>query len=72
MVDRTEELKTRVEAKRAELDAELKRLKADAQGSMNDRAEALKDKLAELNRILGEGWDRLSDKTVERLNEWLK
>jgi hypothetical protein len=72
MVDRTEELKSRVEAKRAELETQLKQQKADAQGAMNDQVEVLERKLGDLNEMLREGWERVSDKTVQRLNDWLK
>jgi LPS O-antigen subunit length determinant protein (WzzB/FepE family) len=72
MVDRTDELKSRVEAKRAEVEAELKRKRADAQGATNDQIEALERKLGELDANLKEGWDNLSQEVVERLNRWLK
>lgn len=72
MIDRTDELKSRIEAKRSELEAQLKRLKADAQGTMNDQAEALESKLSQLSDMLKGGWENITEQTARRLNEWLE
>ncbi len=72
MVDRTTELKNRIEARRSELESRLKRLKANTQGAVNDEVENLEVKLSRLDDILKEGWERISQESVQRLNEWLK
>ena len=71
-MDRTAELKSRIEARRKQLEADLARAKADAQGRLNDTGEAIEKKLASLTEALAGGWEKLSDATVDRLNEWLK
>jgi len=71
MADRSEELKSRVEAKQAELESQLKQFKADTQGAVNDQVEAVQTKLSELNEMVKDGWERLSEDTVQRLNDWL-
>jgi hypothetical protein len=72
MVDRTTELKSRVQARRSELEARLKQLRADTQGAVNDEMENLETRLSRLDDILKDGWERISQETVHRLNEWLK
>lgn len=68
----TSELKTRIEAKRAQLEAELKRLKSDAQGKGNEAIKAIEARLAEVNASVKEGWHNVSEEVAGKLNSWLK
>jgi hypothetical protein len=72
VVNRTEELKHRVLAKKAELQKQLELIKAEAHGSKTDEVERIEKKLTDLNDSLKEGWDNLSEQAVKRLNDWLK
>lgn len=71
-MNRTEELKSRIEAKRKQLEADLAKAKADAQGKSNDAVEAMERKLQELGNLLRSGWDSISDDATAKLNAWLK
>lgn len=66
------ELKSLVEAKRKQLEADLAKAKADAHGNANDQAEKIAHKLEELKSQLGDGWDNLSESAAKNLNDWLK
>lgn len=72
MTNKSIELRHRVEARKKELEANLERAKADAQGEVSETVERIQHKLNELNDHLKEGWDNLSDAVADRLNEWLK
>lgn len=72
MVNRTKELKYRLEEKRKEIEKELVRAIADAQGEKNDRIEKLENKLNELKESLKINWDNLTENAVNKLNELLK
>ena len=67
-----DELKTRVEAKRKELQARAKELRADSQKHGRETLEKVENKLKELDRMLRDGWDNVSETTSAKLNEWLK
>ena len=66
------ELKTRVEAKKKKLEAELLENKADAQGATSDAVRSIKAKLAELEKLLSDGWETLSDAVRDKLAKWLR
>ncbi len=68
----TEELKLRVHAKQDELKSKLKTFAADATASASDQKKTTQSKLQELEQHLKDGWDKLSDATAAKLNEWLK
>ncbi len=72
MVNRTKELKYRLEEKRKEIEKELVRAIADAQGEKNDLIEKLENKLNELKESLKINWDNLTENAVNKLNELLK
>ena len=72
MTDRTAELKSRVEAKKKHIEARLAEVKAEAHGSKNDTVEKLEEQLATVDSLVRQGWDDLSEKTVDKLNDWLK
>lgn len=66
------ELKSRVEAKKKQLEADLAKAKANAHGDANEAEAAIKSKLEELNSYLGDGWDNFSESVAKKLNNWLK
>ena len=66
------ELRNRVEAKKKRLEAEILEKKADAQGATTDAVRALKAKLNELEKLIGDGWDDLSEAVQRKLTEWLR
>ena len=72
MMNKTEELKDRVEAKRHELLAKLNELKADARAEAQEQHHRVREKLSELERTLKDGWDKVSNDVAAKLNEWLK
>ncbi|MBD3257419.1 hypothetical protein GF377_03220 [candidate division GN15 bacterium] len=72
MTDRKEELKHRVMARKHELQEKLELVKAEAHGTANDETERLKSKLQQLDDIVKNGWDNLSESAAEKLNAWLK
>ena len=70
--DRTNELKARIEAKKKELEQNVAQLKADAHGAKNDQIEEMEARLKELNQLIKDGWDNISEAAVVKLNAWLK
>jgi len=66
------ELKSRIEAKKKQLEADLLTLKADAQGKTSEAAKRIKAKLAELETLLAQGWGNLNDNVRAKLNDWLR
>jgi hypothetical protein len=72
MADRTNELKHRVNAKKAQLTQKLEQLKAEAHGTKTDEIEKLEKSLQDVNDTLKSGWENLSEDAVARLNDWLK
>lgn len=72
MTDRLTELRFRVEARQKQLEADLARAKADAAGLANDHMETMQRKLDELQGALKDGWEKVSEGTLKKLNEWLK
>jgi len=72
MLNKTDELKDRVEAKRLELTARLVTLKADTRHEAIAAKDAVVRGLAELEVTLADGWDKVSDTVKTKLNEWLK
>jgi hypothetical protein len=67
-----QELKSRIEAKKKQLEADLAKAKSDAQGKGNEAVAAIESKLHELNSSLKSGWDNLSEDVAAKLNKWLK
>ena len=70
-MNRTDELKTRIEAKRHELIAKLKTSQANAQHDALDAKDKNKASLSELEENLKEGWDKMSDQVHAKLSAWL-
>lgn len=67
-MDKTAQLKDRVEAKKHELMSRLHELRADARAEVAEEAKSLKAKLDEVEAYLREGFDKASSK----LENWLK
>ena len=65
------ELKSRMEARRKEMEARLAELKADASGKQRELVDSLEKDFHSMSDAVQEGWDQLTDKTVAKLNEWL-
>lgn len=72
MTNRTAELKDRVEAKKKKIEAQLAEAKANVRGSKNDTVGKLEEQLATVDSLVQQGWDDLSEVTVDKLNNWLK
>lgn len=67
-----EELKDRVRAKRKEIEARLAQESADAKAQGRESKKQLEQKLEELNDLLKDGWDDLTEGVAAKLNTWLK
>jgi outer membrane murein-binding lipoprotein Lpp len=72
IVSEKAELRSRVEAKIKQLEADLAHARADAHGASNDAATAIHGKLEEAKTYLTDGWDNWSEHVSARFNEWLK
>jgi hypothetical protein len=72
MIDKTDALKDRVEARKHELLAKFNDLKADTKNDVSEARTKVKHKLDELELHLKEGWDKLSESTRAKLDQWLK
>lgn len=71
MSNNTQELKARISSRKHELQSKLSELVADTRHEAKDMAKSVKTRLSELEETLKDGWDNLTDATVERLNNWL-
>jgi hypothetical protein len=71
MLDKSDELKDRVEARKHELLSKFNELKADTRAEAAKNRDKIKAKLDEIESDLKEGWDRMSDKVRAKLNSWL-
>ena len=71
MLDKSDELKDRVEARKHELLSKFNELKADTRKEAAETRDQIKAKLAEIESDLKEGWDKLSDAVRTKLNSWL-
>lgn len=72
MVEKKDELKDRVEARKLELQAKFAELKADTRAEVRDTRDFVERKLNELSTHLQHGWDKANDSVREKLNNWLK
>ncbi len=72
MLKETEKLRDNVEARRKALQAQLAKIKADTRSAAADEQKRIQNKLSELERALGDGWDHLTEATAAKLNQWLK
>ncbi len=67
-----QELRDRVEVRKHELLEKFDQLKADTRHDAIEARSRLKQRLDELELHLRGGWDRLTDTTRSRLDQWLQ
>jgi hypothetical protein len=72
MLDKTEELRDRVEARKHELLAKYNELKADSRKEAAEVRTRLKAQLDELEAHLKLGWAKVNDEVRTKLNRWLE
>ena len=72
MLDKSDELKDRVEARKHELLAKYNDLKADSRKEVGETRTKLKARLDELEAHLKLGWAKVSDDVRVKLNRWLE
>lgn len=66
-----EELKDRINARKHELQSKLSELKADSREESAKARDGISARLRELEDMLKDGWERISDATAAKLNSWL-
>lgn len=66
-----EELKDRVNVHKHELLAQLSALKADVRHEAAEARDAISARLHELEDMIKDGWDNLSDAAAAKLDRWL-
>ena len=71
MVEKMEELKDRVEARKHELLAKYNELKADTRHEAIEQRTKLKKKLDDLERYIKGGWDHVDAAVRAKLDKWL-
>jgi len=72
MLNKSDELKDRVEAKRHELLALMETLKADTRHEAIAAKDRIKQGLAELDKTIEGGWDKITDAVKTKLDAWLE
>ena len=72
MLDKSDELKDRIEARKHELLAKYNELKADSRKEAGETRTKLKARLDELEAHLKAGWAKVSDDVRVKLNRWLE
>jgi predicted nucleotidyltransferase len=70
-MDKSDELRDRVEARKHELLAKYNELKADTRKEALEARTRLKASLDELEAHLKVGWAKVSDEVRTKLNQWL-
>ncbi|HEY5923777.1 MAG TPA: hypothetical protein VIV11_18975 [Kofleriaceae bacterium] len=71
MLEKKEELKDRISARKHQLQAKLSELSADSRAEARTSRDKIKAKLDELQEDLKDGWDNVNDKVAAKLNKWL-
>jgi len=71
MLDKSDELRDRIEARKHELLAKYNELKADSRKEASETRTRLKTRLDELEAHLKLGWAKVSDDVRVKLNRWL-
>jgi len=71
MLDKSDELRDRIEARKHELLAKYNELKADGRKEASEARTKLKARLDELELHLKNGWAKVSDDVATKLNRWL-
>ena len=72
MLDKSDELKDRIEARKHELLAKYNDLKADSRKEAGETRTNLKARLDELEAHLKLGWAKVNDDVRVKLNRWLE
>ncbi|HEY6177257.1 MAG TPA: hypothetical protein VIX73_22525 [Kofleriaceae bacterium] len=72
MLDKSDELRDRIEARKHELLAKYNELKADSRKEASETRTRLKARLDELEGHLKIGWAKVSDDVRVKLNRWLE
>jgi len=72
MLDKSDELRNRVEARKHELLAKYNELKADTRHEAAEARARVKTRLDELELQLKTGWTDLKDDVRTKLNQWLE
>ena len=72
MLDKSDELRDRVEARKHELLAKYNELKADTRHEAAEARARVKTRLEELEVQLKSGWTDLKDDVRTKLNQWLE
>ena len=72
MLDKSDELRDRIEARKHELLAKYNELKADSRKEASETRTRLKARLDELEVHLKIGWAKVSDDVRVKLNRWLE
>ena len=70
-MDKSDELRDRVEARKHELLAKYNELKADSRKEAMEATTRLKAKLDELEAHLKLGWAKVNDEVRTKLSQWL-
>lgn len=70
-MDKSDELRDRVEARKHELLARYNELKADTRKEAGEARTRLKARLDELEAHLKLGWAKVNDEVRTKLNQWL-
>jgi predicted nucleotidyltransferase len=71
MLDKSDELRDRVEARKHELLAKYNDLKADSRKEASETRTRLKAHLDELEAHLKLGWAKVNDEVRTKLSQWL-
>jgi hypothetical protein len=71
MLDKSDELRDRVEARKHDLLAKYNELKADGRREATEACNKVKAKLDELEVHLKSGWAKVNDDVRTKLNKWL-
>jgi hypothetical protein len=72
MLEKSDELRDRVEARKHELLAKYNELKADSRREAAEARTRVKARLDEVERYLKSGWDKATDEVRTKLNKWLE
>ena len=72
MLDKSDELRDRIEARKHELLAKYNELKADTRKEASEGRTRLKARLDELESHLKVGWAKVNDDVRTKLNHWLE
>jgi hypothetical protein len=71
MIEKSDELRDRIEARKHELLAKYNELKADTRKEASETRTRVKERLDELETHLKQGWAKVSDDVRVKLNSWL-